>query len=127
MYNRKLIETFIIFIIFYIIDKLYLQIMSEKIQKQIITIQKTPIQTKPIGSLIINILLILSIYIFIVSPNAPLIKAFILGIVVQGTMASTNLTVFKNWTYELTIIDTIAGGLTTLLATYFGRVLLRFI
>ena len=125
--HRMLIQTAIIFIFFFIIHEIYSKIMSQDIQLLILGVQRTPMNKNYVGTLFVNLLLILTIYMFIVIPEATLSTAFILGIIIQGTINANNFTVFDNWSPKMSIIDTVAGGITAFLAVYLGRKTMRFI
>jgi uncharacterized membrane protein len=122
-----LVQTSIIFLIFAIIDRIYLSVMSQRIQLLILDVQRTPLVKNEVGTLALNLLLFLAIYSLIVVPEATLKMAFILGLVMQGTMNATNIAMFNNWSTSMSIVDTLFGGLSTLLAVHMGRQIMKSI
>lgn len=121
MNKTLLLKLIVTYVIYFISDRIYLSFMSEKISKQIEKVQKSPVKTNHFGTLLLNILVIIGMYLFIIEPNANLLNAFYLGFMIQGTMNATNMTVFEEWKLKITIIDTVVGGLQTLFAVYLAR------
>lgn len=121
MKQSLLLKTLVTYAIFFVLDRIYLNVMSEKIGKQIEKVQKRKIESNQLGIVFLNILTIIALYLFIIEPNANLFHAFFLGFLIQGSMNFTNMAVFTEWKSEITIIDTIVGGFQTLIAVYLAR------
>jgi uncharacterized membrane protein len=85
-------------------------------------IQSSPMKMNYISAIIAYILIIASIYIFIINnnftTNKKYILAFLLGIFIHGIYETTNKAIIKDWTWKAVIIDTIWGGLLYLISTY---------
>lgn len=119
--KKPLLQLIVTFIIFFILDRIYLSLMSEKIASQIKKVQKEPVEINYIGTVFLNILTIIGMYLFIIQTNANLFNAFFLGFMIQGVINATNMAVFKEWKTNIIIIDIIVGGLQTLIAVYLAR------
>ncbi len=105
-------------IILITIDSIYLYLIQSIFLKQITSIQKSPLQFNIYGAILCYILLVFGINYFILSPNKSVIDAFILGVVIYGVYETTNLTLFKQWSPYIVILDTIWGGVLFALTTY---------
>ena len=85
--------------------------------KQIKSIQGTDIQINYIYTAITYIFLIFGLNYFIIQKNRSVKDAAILGLTIYAVYEFTNLSLFKNWSLLIAIIDTIWGallyGLTT--------------
>ena len=104
-------------IIFVVLDGIYLNLVKNAFNKQIKSIQGTDIQINYIYTAITYIFLIFGLNYFIIQKHKSIKDATILGLVIYAVYEFTNLSLFKNWSLLLGIIDTIWGallyGLTT--------------
>ena len=104
-------------IIFVVLDGIYLNLVKDVFNKQIKSIQGTDIQINYIYTAITYIFLIFGLNYFIIQKNRSVKDAAILGLTIYAVYEFTNLSLFKNWSLLIAIIDTIWGallyGLTT--------------
>ena len=104
-------------IIFVVLDGIYLNLVKDVFNKQIKSIQGTDIQINYIYTAITYIFLIFGLNYFIIQKNRSVKDAAILGLTIYAVYECTNLSLFKNWSLLIAIIDTIWGallyGLTT--------------
>jgi uncharacterized membrane protein len=105
-------------LIFIIVDSIFLYLMKDNFKKMIINVQKSDIKLKIIPTIACYIILISSIYYFIIIKNNTLLDAFLLGFFIYGIFETTNMAIFKNWDYKIGIIDVIWGGLLFFITTY---------
>ena len=115
-------------LILFSIDFVYLKSIGSFFNKKMKLIQKEPFKLNKFGALLCYLFLILGLYHFViknidkntvVKKQKSLIKdAFILGFVIYGVFETTNYAIFKNWSVELLILDTIWGGILFSLTTY---------
>lgn len=105
-------------IILVTIDSIYLYFIKSIFEKQISTIQSSPIQFNIYGAILCYIVLVFGINYFILTPNKSVLDAFILGVVIYGVYETTNLTLFKKWSPYIAVLDTIWGGVLFALTTY---------
>jgi uncharacterized membrane protein len=104
-------------IIFVILDGIYLNLVKDVFNKQIKSIQGSDIQINYIYTAITYIFLIFGLNYFIIQKNRSVKDAALLGLTIYAVYEFTNLSLFKNWSLFIAIIDTIWGtllyGLTT--------------
>jgi uncharacterized membrane protein len=106
-------------IIFVVLDGIYLNLVKDVFNKQIKSIQGSDIQINYIYTAITYIFLIFGLNYFIIQKNRSVKDAALLGLTIYAVYEFTNLSLFKNWSLLIAIIDTIWGtllyGLTTAL------------
>jgi len=121
--KNSIIEIIFTFVIFILLDSLYLSLMRDYFDNQIQIIQGTKINLKIYPAIICYIALVFGLYYFIISKNNSILDAFLLGIVIYSVYETTNLALINKWTIKTAIIDTLWGGilfsLTTFLIYYF--------
>ena len=110
-----------------ILDYIYLNTTSSIFYKLIGTIQNSPLKLRMYSTIIVYILIFLMWIIFIYNQTDKftfkenIFRAFLLGMCTYGIYDFTNMAIFKDWTINVAIMDTIWGGvlysLTTLIAT----------
>ena len=100
------------------IDSIYLYSIKNIFTKQISTIQGSPLQMNIYGAVACYIFLVFGLNYFILNSNKSVMDAFILGIVIYGVYETTNLALFKKWSTNIAIIDTLWGGILFALTTY---------
>ena len=116
-------------IILFSIDFIYLKSIGSFFNKKMKLIQKEPFELNKFGALLCYSFLILGLYHFVIKnidkntvlkKQKTLIKdAFILGFVIYGVFETTNYAIFKNWSVELLILDTLWGGILLGTTSYF--------
>lgn len=129
-------KTKIIAIIFILIaDAIWLTSMKPRYDALVKNIQGSSIESRLIPAILAYILMIIGlIYIIFenvkkdTSNNILLISfkyGFIFGLVVYGIFNSTNLAIFKGYSWSMAIIDTLWGSLLFFSATYISLILTR--
>ncbi len=101
-----------------LIDSIYLYSIKNIFTKQISTIQGSPLQLNMYGAVACYVFLVFGLNYFILNANKGIMDAFILGIVIYGVYETTNLALFKKWSINVAILDTIWGGVLFALTTY---------
>ena len=89
-------------------------------------IQRTAIQMRLEGAVIVYLLLAVALYYFIVKPGLSVWKAGLLGLVIYGTFDFTNYAMFKNYDLKIAIMDTVWGSLLFMATVLFQKQLLQF-
>jgi len=84
-------------------------------------IQRTAMQLRIEGAIVVYILLALGLYYFIVKPGLSAWQAGLLGLVIYGTFDYTNYAMFKNYDLKIAIMDTMWGSLLFALTTLILR------
>ena len=105
-------------IILVAIDSIYLYLIKSIFEKQISSIQGSPLKLNIYGAILCYIILVFGINYFILSTNKSVLDAFILGIIIYGVYETTNLALFKKWSPYIATLDTIWGGVLFALTTY---------
>jgi uncharacterized membrane protein len=110
-------------IVFITTDFVYLNVIKDYFNNQIISVQGSPIKLNYLGAALCYIFLIVGINYFIIKPRKSVNDAFLLGIVIYGVYETTNYALFKNWSMLTVIIDTLWGGLLFAFTTYIVNML----
>lgn len=105
-------------IIVLLLDFIYMQIIYNKFNNLIINVQNSPIKLNIIGAILCYPLIIFMLYYFIIKEDKSILDAFILGFCTYGIYETTNLSLLNNWDINITLIDTIWGGILYALTTY---------
>ena len=106
------------------IESMFLYLMRNNFQKMIMKVQNSELRLKILPTILCYIILISSIYYFIIYKNSTLFEAFLLGFFTYGVYETTNMSILKDWNYKIGIIDTIWGGILFLSTTYFYRLII---
>ena len=112
---------FKILMITLILDLFFLMLISKKISTIISNIQGSELKLNVIYALLVYLFVCVQIYSFIIVPKASLQKAFLLGISTYAIFELTNMAIFKEWSYQMVLIDTLWGGILYSLTTYILR------
>ena len=100
------------------IDFMYLQSIKGYFQKQVQSVQGSPIEINYLGAALCYVFLIAGINYFIIKPNRSVKDAFLLGLVIYGVYETTSYALLKNWKITTVIIDTLWGGILFGLTAY---------
>ena len=114
-------------IIFVLVDAGFLYLMSNNFQSLIQKIQGSPLKMKLIPTISSYIILISSIYYFIVYKNGSYCDAFLLGFFIYGVYETTNMAIFKDWSAKVGLIDLSWGGFLFLITTYLYKNSVKYI
>jgi uncharacterized membrane protein len=106
-----------ILVIMLLLDSVYLYLTKSMFGELVAKIQRTAMQFRIEGAIIVYILLALGLYYFIVKPGLSAWEAGLLGLVIYGTFDFTNYTMFKNYDLKIAIMDTVWGSLLFALTT----------
>ena len=110
-------ELFISAVILLLLDSIYIYSTSNMYKKQILNVQGSDIQIRPVSVIICYLFIILGLYYFILRKKRPSWEAFLLGAVIYGVYDATNHATIKNWSSCLATTDVIWGGLLFLITT----------
>jgi uncharacterized membrane protein len=100
-----------------LLDSVYLQIMKNAFNKQIMLIQGSPIQLNIFAAIGCYISLIFGLYYFIIREKRSVKDAFLLGIVIYSVYDLTTLALLKKWSPMISLIDSVWGGILFALTT----------
>jgi uncharacterized membrane protein len=100
------------------LDALFLYASSSFFGKQILDVQRTPLQINMIGAVACYIFLIFGLNYFILREKRSVLDAFLLGFVIYGVYETTSLALLKDWRLKTAMIDTLWGGILFATTTY---------
>jgi uncharacterized membrane protein len=105
-------------IIILLLDFLYIQVIYNKFNNLIISVQNSSIKLNITGAILCYSLIIFMLYYFIIKEDKSILDAFILGFCTYGIYETTNLSLLNKWDFNISLIDTIWGGILYALTTY---------
>lgn len=108
-------------IILFFTDMGFIYLITPLFNSMVKKIQGREISIKTYSFILAYIFLTIQIYYFIIEKNLPLFDAFLLGMTTYGIFDLTNLTIFKNYSFKISLIDTTWGGILYLLVTVIYR------
>jgi uncharacterized membrane protein len=104
-----------------LIDYVYLNLIKDFFNEQLMLVQKEEMIMKPLGILLTYAFLVYALQYFIIKENKSIQDAFILGLCIYGVYEYTNYTLLNKWKFETTLIDTVWGGCLFALTTMVYR------
>ena len=104
-------------IILLILDYLYLSSVGRYFGKQIMSIQKSPMEIDSLSTIFTYVFIIFGLYYFILKEKKGVFDAFLLGLVIYMVFEGTNKALFNNWSWKTVAIDGIWGGILFALTT----------
>jgi len=111
----------LIMVIMFLLDSVYLYFTKSMFGELVAKIQRTAMQLRIEGAIVVYILLAVGLYYFIVKPGLSAWEAGLLGLVIYGTFDFTNYAMFKNYDLKIAIMDTVWGSLLFALTTLILR------
>ena len=108
------------------LDFIYLNVIKGFFNKQITSVQGSPIKINFLGAALTYIFLIAGLNYFIIKSHKSVNDAFFLGLVIYGVYETTNYALLKNWSIFTVIIDTLWGGLLFASTTFIVNMLRNF-
>ena len=120
-------QLFLLGSIFVIVDFVFLYLMSSNFQTMIKKIQGSRLTLKLIPTVACYIILISSLYYFIIYKKGTLLDAFLLGFFIYGVYETTNMAILKDWDIYVGLIDLTWGGFLFLITIYLYQNIITFI
>ena len=117
-YKRMFLTILKILVIMLLLDSVYLYSTKNLFGEMVAKIQRTAIQFRLEGAVIVYLLLGMGLYYFIVKPGRSVWEAALLGLVIYGTYDFTNYAILKNYDLIIAIMDTVWGATLFALTTY---------
>jgi len=105
-------------VLFVMLDSAFLWTRRRVITKQVEDVQGEPMNPYTGAALASYALVFLGLNYFILYPRRPIIDAFLLGFLVNGTLELNNFSIFKKWSFDMVVIDTLWGGTLWALTTF---------
>jgi uncharacterized membrane protein len=116
MFSMKIFLT--ILLILLALDSVYLFLTKTIFGEVVAKIQRTAIQFRLEGAVVVYLLLALGLYYFIIKPGRSPWEAALLGLVIYGTFDFTNYTMFKNYDLMTAMMDTVWGSFLFFITTF---------
>tara|TARA_B100001093_G_scaffold508793_1_gene571684 strand:+ start:3022 stop:3393 length:372 start_codon:yes stop_codon:yes gene_type:complete len=111
--------------IFVLVDAGFLYLMKDNFQTMIKKIQGSSLALKILPTIACYLILVASLYYFIIFKKGTYIDAFLLGFFIYGVYETTNMAIFKNWNITIGIIDLTWGGFLFLITTVLYRNMIK--
>ena len=114
-------------VIFVLVDAGFLYLMKNNFYTMIKKIQGSPLKIKLIPTIACYIILVSSLYYFIVYKKGSYLDAFLLGFFIYGVYETTNMAIFKDWSPKVGLIDLTWGGFLFLITSYLYKNSIKYI
>lgn len=118
LYYNMIKNIILLAILFVLVDAGFLYLMRNNFKTMVNKIQGSPLKMKILPSIACYIILVSSLYYFIINKKGTYIDAFLLGFFIYGVYETTNMAIFKDWDYKIGLIDLTWGGFLFLISTY---------
>ncbi len=113
-------------IIFFLIDSVFLSIISKKYGEMIKKIQNKPMKVRILSAVVCYALLIFSLNYFILSNDENQeLRALFLGWTIYGVYDSTAYALIEDWDIKMALIDGVWGGILFYLSTISTKFFLK--
>jgi uncharacterized membrane protein len=112
-------------LILFMLDAVFLYSTSSIVLPVYQNIQKMPVTMRYGSVALCYLIMVCGLYYFIIREGRSAVDAFFLGIFVYGVYETTVLSVFKNYTVGIAIMDIMWGGILFSLSSILFRKLIR--
>ena len=120
-------DIILLAVIFVLVDAGFLYLMSNNFQTLIKKIQGSPLKMKLIPTVACYIVLVSSLYYFVIYKKGSYLDAFLLGFFIYAVYETTNMAIFKDWSISVGLIDLTWGGFLFLITTYLYKNSVKYI
>lgn len=114
-------------LILLLVDSIFLYFIGTPFKNMIKNIQGTPVKIKLFPAILCYMILIFSLYYFIINKKNSYLDAFFLGFIIYGVYETTNMATINKWNYNIGVIDLIWGGFLFLITTYLYKKIIIYI
>jgi uncharacterized membrane protein len=114
-------------VIFVLVDAGFLYLMSNNFQNMVKKIQGSPLKMELLPTIACYIILVSSLYYFVINKKGSYLDAFLLGFFIYGVYETTNMAIFKDWSISVGLIDLTWGGFLFLITTYLYKNSVKYI
>ena len=114
-------------VIFVLVDAGFLYLMSNNFQNMVKKIQGSPLKMNLYATLACYIVLVSSLYYFVIYKKGSYLDAFLLGFFIYAVYETTNMAIFKDWSISVGLIDLTWGGFLFLITTYLYKNSIKYI
>jgi len=120
-------DIILLAVIFVLVDAGFLYLMSNNFQSLIKKIQGSPLKMELLPTVACYIVLVSSLYYFVIYKNGSYLDAFLLGFFIYAVYETTNMAIFKDWSISVGLIDLTWGGFLFLITTYLYKNSVKYI
>ena len=120
-------DIILLAVIFVLVDAGFLYLMSNNFQNMVKKIQGSPLKMELLPTIACYIILVSSLYYFVINKKGSYLDAFLLGFFIYGVYETTNMAIFKDWSYKVGLIDLTWGGFLFLITTYLYKNSVKYI
>ena len=114
-------------VIFVLVDAGFLYLMSNNFQNMVKKIQGSPLKMELLPTVACYIVLVSSLYYFVIYKKGSYLDAFLLGFFIYAVYETTNMAIFKDWSVSVGLIDLTWGGFLFLITTYLYKNSVKYI
>ena len=114
-------------IIFVLVDIGFIFLIRNSYEVMIQKIQGSSLKMKLIPTIACYIILVSSLYYFIIHKKGSYIDAFLLGFFIYGVYSTTNMAIFKDWSLKVCLIDLSWGGFLFLITSYLYKNVIKYL
>lgn len=122
--SSMVITIFTILFVMLALDSVYLYLTKSMYGQLVAKIQRTALELKWAGAIIVYALLVIGLYVFIIEPGKPLWQAALLGLVIYGVFDFTNYAMFKKYDLSIALMDMMWGSILFTSTTYIVRMII---
>ena len=120
-------DIILLAVILVLVDAGFLYLMSNNFQNMVKKIQGSPLKMNLYATLACYIVLVSSLYYFVIYKKGSYLDAFLLGFFIYAVYETTNMAIFKDWSISVGLIDLTWGGFLFLITTYLYKNSVKYI
>jgi uncharacterized membrane protein len=120
-------DIILLAVIFVLVDAGFLYLMSNIFQTMVKKIQGSPLKMELLPTVACYIVLVSSLYYFVIYKKGSYLDAFLLGFFIYAVYETTNMAIFKDWSVSVGLIDLTWGGFLFLITTYLYKNSVKYI
>tara|TARA_B100000768_G_scaffold71751_1_gene68755 strand:+ start:143 stop:514 length:372 start_codon:yes stop_codon:yes gene_type:complete len=120
-------DIILLAVIFVLVDAGFLYLMSNNFQNMVKKIQGSPLKMELLPTVACYIVLVSSLYYFVIYKKGSYLDAFLLGFFIYAVYETTNMAIFKDWSVSVGLIDLTWGGFLFLITTYLYKNSVKYI
>jgi len=120
-------DIILLAVIFVLVDAGFLYLMSNNFQTMVKKIQGSPLKMELLPTVACYIVLVSSLYYFVIYKKGSYLDAFLLGFFIYAVYETTNMAIFKDWSISVGLIDLTWGGFLFLITSYLYKNSVKYI
>jgi uncharacterized membrane protein len=117
-------QLLLILFVMLALDSVYLYFTKSIFGQMVAKIQRTALEFKMVGAVVVYLLLAIGLYVFVIEPQKSLWHAALLGLVIYGVYDFTSYAILKKYDLNVAIMDMVWGSVLMTATTYVFRALM---